>query len=81
MWRWFVASRACSGPSPDATVSRLVDTLPAGLALFATSTGNVAFYVAGAIVGLGYGMSIPLVPPVLINAWFVADVASCSASS
>ena len=46
--------------------------MPAGLALFATSTGNVAFYVAGAIVGLGYGMSIPLVPPVLINAWFVA---------
>ena len=61
------------GPvASDATVSRLVDTLPAGLALFATSTGNVAFYVAGAIVGLGYGMSIPLVPPVLINAWFVA---------
>ncbi len=43
-----------------------------GLALFAASTGNMTFYLAGALLGLGYGMSIPLVPPVLVNAWFVA---------
>jgi MFS family permease len=43
-----------------------------GLALFAASTGNLTFYLAGAVLGLGYGMSIPLVPPVLVNAWFVA---------
>jgi MFS family permease len=43
-----------------------------GLALFAASTGNLTFYLAGALLGLGYGMSIPLVPPVLVNAWFVA---------
>jgi OFA family oxalate/formate antiporter-like MFS transporter len=42
-----------------------------GLALFAASTGNMTFYLAGALLGLGYGMSIPLVPPVLVNAWFV----------
>jgi OFA family oxalate/formate antiporter-like MFS transporter len=46
--------------------------MTAGLALFATSTGNLTFYVAGALVGLGYGMSIALVPPALINTWFVA---------
>jgi MFS family permease len=46
--------------------------MTAGLALFATSTGNLTFYVAGAFVGLGYGMSIALVPPALVNAWFVA---------
>jgi MFS transporter, OFA family, oxalate/formate antiporter len=46
--------------------------MTAGLALFATSTGNLTFYIAGALVGLGYGMSIALVPPALINAWFVA---------
>jgi MFS transporter, OFA family, oxalate/formate antiporter len=43
-----------------------------GLALFATSTGNLTFYIAGALVGLGYGLSIALIPPALINAWFVA---------
>jgi len=42
------------------------------LALFATSTGNLTFYVAGALLGLGYGLSIALVPPALVNAWFVA---------
>ena len=46
--------------------------MPAGLALFATSTGNLTFYIAGALLGLGYGTSIALVPPVLINAWFIA---------
>jgi MFS family permease len=46
--------------------------MTAGLALFATSTGNLTFYVAGALLGLGYGMSIALVPPALINTWFVA---------
>jgi OFA family oxalate/formate antiporter-like MFS transporter len=46
--------------------------MPAGLALFATSTGNVTFYIAGALLGLGYGMSLAPVPPALINAWFVA---------
>ena len=50
-----------------------------GLALFATSTGNLTFYIAGALVGLGYGLSIALIPPALINAWFVARAASCSA--
>jgi len=43
-----------------------------GLALFAASTGNLTFYIAGALLGLGYGLSIALVPPALINAWFVA---------
>ena len=43
-----------------------------GLALFAASTGNLTFYIAGALLGLGYGMSIALAPPVLVNAWFVA---------
>ena len=46
--------------------------MPAGLALFATSTGNLTFYIAGALLGLGYGTSIALVPPVLINSWFIA---------
>src|SRR4029077_19745596 len=46
--------------------------MPAGLALFANSTGNATFYIAGALLGFGYGMSIALVPPVLINAWFIA---------
>ena len=46
--------------------------MTAGLALFATSTGNLTFYIAGALVGFGYGMSIALVPPALVNAWFVA---------
>jgi MFS family permease len=46
--------------------------MTAGLVLFATSTRNLTFYVAGALVGLGYGMSIALVPPALINTWFVA---------
>jgi OFA family oxalate/formate antiporter-like MFS transporter len=43
-----------------------------GLALFAASTGNLMFYTAGALLGLGYGLSIALVPPALINVWFVA---------
>ena len=38
-----------------------------GLALFATSSSNLTFYIAGALLGLGYGMSIALVPPALIN--------------
>jgi MFS transporter, OFA family, oxalate/formate antiporter len=46
--------------------------MTAGLAFFATSTGNLTFYIAGALLGLGYGMSIALVPPALINTWFVA---------
>ena len=46
--------------------------MTAGLALFATSSGNLTFYIAGALLGLGYGMSIALVPPALINTWFVA---------
>jgi MFS family permease len=46
--------------------------MTSGLALFATSTGNLTFYIAGALLGLGYGLSIALVPPALINAWFVA---------
>jgi MFS transporter, OFA family, oxalate/formate antiporter len=40
------------------------------LALFAI--GNLTFYVAGALLGLGYGISIALVPPALINTWLVA---------
>ena len=43
-----------------------------GLVLFAVSTGNLTFYVAGALLGLGYGLSIALVPPALINVWFVS---------
>jgi MFS transporter, OFA family, oxalate/formate antiporter len=43
-----------------------------GLALFGASTGNLTFYIAGALLGLGYGLSIALIPPALINAWFVA---------
>jgi OFA family oxalate/formate antiporter-like MFS transporter len=53
--------------------------MTAGLAFFATSTGNLTFYIAGALLGLGYGMSIALVPPALINTWFVARRAPCSA--
>lgn len=43
-----------------------------GLALFALSTGNLMFYIAGAIIGVGYGMSMALIPPALVNGWFVA---------
>lgn len=43
-----------------------------GLALFALSTGNLMFYLAGAIIGVGYGMSVALIPPSLVNTWFVA---------
>src|SRR5215211_3787013 len=46
--------------------------MTSGLALFAASAGNLTFYIAGALLGLGYGLSIALVPPALINAWFVA---------
>lgn len=46
--------------------------MAAGLALFATSQGNLMFYAAGALMGLGYGMSIALIPPALINNWFQA---------
>ena len=51
-------------------VSGIIMTL--GLALFGASAGNITFYIAGALLGLGYGLSIALVPPALINAWFVA---------
>jgi MFS transporter, OFA family, oxalate/formate antiporter len=52
------------------TVSGIIMT--GALALFASSNGNLTFYVAGALLGLGYGLSIALVPPALVNAWFVA---------
>ena len=42
-----------------------------GLVVFALSTGNLMFYVGGAIIGVGYGMSMALIPPALVNAWFV----------
>ena len=43
-----------------------------GLVIFAASTGNATFYLAAALLGVGYGLSIALIPPVLINNWFVA---------
>ena len=46
--------------------------MTAGLALFATSTGNLIFYIAGALLGLGYGISLAPIPPALVNAWFIA---------
>ena len=47
------------------TLSGIIMT--GGLVLFAVSTGNLTFYIAGALLGLGYGLSIALVPPALIN--------------
>lgn len=43
-----------------------------GLALFATAQNNLMFYAAGAIIGIGYGLSVALIPPALVNTWFVA---------
>lgn len=43
-----------------------------GLALFALATGNALFYIAGAIIGVGYGMSLAVVPPALVSSWFEA---------
>ena len=43
-----------------------------GLVIFASSTGNATFYLAAALLGLGYGLSMALIPAVLINNWFVA---------
>ena len=54
--------------------------MTAGLALFAASTGNLTFYIAGALLGLGYGMSIALVPPASSTPGLSPDAASCSAS-
>ncbi len=45
--------------------------MAAGLALFATATGSPMFYLGGAVMGLGYGMSMALIPPALVNTWFV----------
>lgn len=46
--------------------------IAAGMALFALSTGSPMFYAAGVLIGLGYGMSLALIPPALVTAWFVA---------
>ncbi len=46
--------------------------MTSALVLFASSSGNLTFYIAGGLLGLGYGLSIALVPPALVNAWFVA---------
>jgi OFA family oxalate/formate antiporter-like MFS transporter len=43
-----------------------------GLVIFARSTGSATFYLAAALLGLGYGLSMALIPPVLVNNWFVA---------
>lgn len=44
--------------------------MAAGLAMFAISHSNLMFYAAGIIMGVGYGMSIAIIPPALVNAWF-----------
>jgi MFS family permease len=43
-----------------------------GLVIFGSSTGNGMFYLAAALLGVGYGLSMALIPPVLVNNWFVA---------
>ncbi len=52
------------------TVGGIIMSL--GLVIFAMSNGNLMFYLAGAVIGVGYGMSMALIPPALVNAWFVA---------
>lgn len=44
--------------------------MAAGLALFAAATNSWIFYVAGAVIGVGYGMSLAVIPPAVINTWF-----------
>ncbi|MDO5498323.1 MAG: MFS transporter [Propionibacteriaceae bacterium] len=46
--------------------------IAAGLAVFAISNGSPMFYAAGVLIGLGYGLSMALIPPALVTAWFVA---------
>lgn len=43
-----------------------------GLVIFANATTPVMLYVAGVVLGLGYGASYQLVPMVWVNNWFVA---------
>ncbi len=44
----------------------------AGLTVFANANSPLMLYVAGIILGLGYGFSYQLVPMVWVNNWFVA---------
>lgn len=44
----------------------------AALAIFANANSPLMLYVAGIVLGLGYGASYQLVPMVWVNNWFVA---------
>ena len=43
-----------------------------GVALFSFSPNPFMFYVAGAVIGIGYGLSQAPIPPVITTSWFEA---------
>lgn len=45
-------------------------TMTAGLCLFGIAHSSIVFYFAGIIIGLGYGLSLAVIPPSLVNSWF-----------
>ncbi|MGC9336469.1 MAG: MFS transporter, partial [Anaerolineae bacterium] len=44
-----------------------------GLVLFGLASGSIMFYLGGLMIGVGYGVSLAVIPPALVNAWFVKN--------
>ena len=58
------------GPKPLMITGSVI--VAVALTIFANAQSPAMLYVAGVVLGLGYGISYQLVPIVWVNNWFVA---------